>query len=295
MSTQLIKQSVQSGIDPIPVRAGIGLKPQHFEEILGTLPNLGWFEVHPENYMVPGGPMLDYLEKIRAHYPLSFHSIAMSLGSADGVNESHLNKLKTLIDRYQPAIVSDHLSWCRWNNYSLNDLLPVPYTTEALEIMVSNVLHIHDILGRSIAIENPSSYFNFAGADMTEAEFLVALATRSGATILLDINNVFVSAKNHGWDAREYLAQIPAHLVSEIHLAGHKVETTNSGQILIDDHGSRVCDDVWALYQQVIREIGVYPTLIEWDTDIPGLSELLCEASSAERILNNVQTNVLAS
>lgn len=274
-----------ANISPVPVRAGIGLKPEHFTEILERHPAVGWFEVHPENYLMPGGPMPHYLGKIREHYPLSFHSVGMSLGSADGVDVHHVRRLKQLLDRFQPALVSDHLSWSRWGNTSLNDLLPMPYTEAALRLMSDNLSRVQDILGRPIAVENPSSYFDMAGTDMTEWEFLVQLVKNTGATILLDINNIFVSACNHGWEAQEYIQHIPAALVSEIHLAGHKIQATDFGEIRIDDHGSPVCDDVWDLFSFAIRQLGRFPTLIEWDTDVPAFSVLEEEARLADDIL----------
>lgn len=293
MIAQPMIETAKFEISPIPASAGLGLKPQHFSEILENQPDVGWFEVHPENYMVPGGPMLHNLERIREQYPLSFHSIGMSLGTASGIDKKHILRLKSLVERYQPALISDHLSWSRWQQTGLNDLLPVPYTQEALSIMINNVDQVQTLLGRQIAIENPSSYFDIKGAELSECEFLVELASRSGATILLDINNIFVSACNHDWSAEQYLKQIPAELVSEIHLAGHKVQQADSGEIRIDDHGSRVCDEVWALYSSAVTQIGSRPTLIEWDTDIPPLATLLEEKQLAEKILR-VQQDALS-
>jgi len=270
---------------PIPARGGIGLKPKHFTEILEKKPSASWFEVHPENYLVAGGPMHHYLSRIRADYPLSFHSVGMSLGSAEGPDSLYIHRLKNLCDRYQPSLFSDHLSWSRWNHTFLNDLLPLPYTHAALQLILANVDKVQNILGRSIAIENPSTYLALVGGDMDECDFLVELARRSGASILLDINNIHVSATNHGWSSLDYLERIPAHLVSEIHLAGHKVEQTAAGTLLIDDHGSQVCTEVWALYGQALARIGPRPTLIEWDTDVPELSVLHTEAVKADRFL----------
>ena len=282
---------LEKTLAPIPAAAGIGLKPQHFDEILQQRPGIGWFEVHPENYMMDGGPMLDYLSRIREHYPLSLHSVGMSLGSADGVDLEHISRIKALAERFQPDIISDHLSWCRWQSTSLNDLLPMPYTRKALAIMLGNLAQVQNCLGRTIAIENPSSYFNLADAEMSEVEFLVELARSGGASILLDVNNVYVSACNHGWSAQDYLDAIPAELVSEIHLAGHKVEQVSSGELRIDDHGSRVCDEVWDLYRYSIDRIGARPTLIEWDTDVPEFSVLMEEATTADRFLQTVRSS----
>jgi uncharacterized protein (UPF0276 family) len=271
-----------AGSSPVPARAGIGLKPAHFTQILATRPDIGWFEVHPENYLVPGGPLHHYLTRIRADYPLSFHSVGMSLGSADGVDALHIQRLRALCERYQPALVSDHLSWSRWEHTCLNDLLPLPYTQANLQLMLANVDKVQTILGRRIAIENPSSYLALPASDMDECDFLVELARRSGAQILLDVNNVHVSATNHGWSANTYLERIPQELVSELHLAGHKVEHTDAGAILIDDHGSQVCPEVWALYVQALQHLGPRPTLIEWDTNVPALDVLLHEAEKAD-------------
>lgn len=241
---------------------------------------------------MPGGPMPHYLGKIREHYPLSFHSVGMSLGSAEGVDEEHLYKLKASVERFEPALVSDHLSWSRWRGTALNDLLPMPYTEGALRLMSDNLERVQDILGRPIAVENPSSYFDMAGADMPEWAFLVQLVKRTGATILLDINNIYVSACNHGWSAKEYIKQIPPELISEVHLAGHNIQSTDFGEIRIDDHGSAVCDDVWALYAFAVAHLGKYPTLIEWDTDVPTFSVLAQEAKMADAILLDQSTKV---
>lgn len=277
--------SVVPNVGPVPACAGVGLKPQHFSHILENLPAIGWFEIHPENYLMPGGPMLHYLGRIREHYPLSFHSVGMSLGSAEGVDENHIGKLKVLSDRFEPALVSDHLSWSRWRQTALNDLLPMPYTEGALRIMADNIDRVQEILGRVIAIENPSSYFDLAGADMPEWEFLVQLAQRTGATILLDINNIYVSACNHGWDAAAYIEHIPAGLVTEIHLAGHTIQHTDFGEVRIDDHGARVCDEVCDLYRFAVAHLGRFPTLIEWDTEVPEFTVLEAEAELADAVL----------
>ena len=276
-------------ISPIPVSAGIGLKPQHFAEVLDSDPAAGWFEIHPENYLMAGGPMHHYLTAVRERFPLSFHSVGMSLGSAGGIDTRHLYKLKHLIDRYQPAFFSDHLSWSRWQQFALNDLLPMPCTREALDIMVHNVDQVQSLLGRSIAIENPSSYLLPGEPEMPEWEFLVQLAQRSGATILLDVNNIFVSAHNHGWCAEEYVRNIPATLVSEMHLAGHKLEALPGRTILIDDHGSHISAEVWALFDLALQHIGPVPTLIEWDTDVPSLIVLRDEARQIENRLQSQQ------
>lgn len=270
---------------PVPARAGIGLKPLHFDQVLAERPDIGWLEVHPENYLVDGGPLHHYLHRIRAEYPLSFHSVGMSPGSAGGIDEAHVKRLAELCRRYEPALVSDHLSWSRWAHSYLNDLLPMPYTEGALQVCCDNVDRIQELLGRTIALENPSVYLALPVADMDECEFLLTLVRRTGASILLDINNLHVSGCNLGWSPQEYLRRIPAGLVSEIHLAGHLVESTEAGTFLIDDHGSRVCPETWVLYRQALDRLGPVPTLIEWDTNIPALDVLLDEAGMADEWL----------
>lgn len=235
--------------------------------------------------------MHHYLSAVRDRYPLSFHSVGMSLGSGNGIDIRHIERLKGLIARYQPALVSDHLSWSRWNQFALNDLLPMPYTEEALQIMVNNVDRVQSILGRSIAIENPSSYLLPGQPEMSEWEFLVELARRSGASILLDVNNIYVSARNHGWSSEEYIRSIPAGLVSEMHLAGHKTEQLTDRKILIDDHGSRISEAVWRLYAIALQHLGPFPTLIEWDTDVPTFDVLLEEAGRIDACLQSSRSD----
>ena len=273
------------GNSQIPASAGVGLKPQHFNDILDGNPGLGWFEIHPENYLMAGGPMHHFLGKIRERYPLSFHSVGMSPGSAEGIDEAHVMKIKALAERYQPGLISDHLSWSRWGSKALNDLLPLPWTEQALQVMVDNVDHIQNLLGRTIAIENPSSYVELACADMDECDFLLELSRHSGAGILLDLNNIHVSACNHGWSAQDYLQRIPSHQVVEFHLAGHKIEQTAYGLIRIDDHGSAICREVWTLFEQALGLIGQRPVLIEWDMDIPDFNVLEQEAAAAGKCM----------
>lgn len=275
-------------VSPIPAAAGIGLKPQHFEPVLEQKPPVSWFEVHPENYLMAGGPMHHYLTQIRERFPLSFHSVGMSFGSNGGVDVDHVHKLADLVQRYQPGLVSDHLSWSRWGHYFLNDLLPMPYTTEALKIMTNNIDHVQSLLGRPIAIENPSSYVLPGEPELSEWDFLVELARRSGSAILLDINNIYVSTNNHDWSAEQYIRSIPPELVAEVHLAGHKVEQVGQERIWIDDHGSRVCDEVWRLYELALAHHGPVPTLIEWDTDVPEFTVLLEQAQQIERRLGSL-------
>ncbi|PKF55157.1 hypothetical protein CW748_14355 [Alteromonadales bacterium alter-6D02] len=269
----------------MPARAGVGLKPQHVDAILSQRPDIGWFEIHAENYMGKGGIMHHHLQAVSEHYPLSIHGIGLSLGSEEGLVANHLAALKQLVERYQPRLVSEHLSWSQHQQVALNDLLPVPYTQEALDVFCRNIDQTQTILERQILIENPSSYFTLKQQDYSEHEFLVRVAQQAGCGILLDVNNVYVSACNHGFDAYDYIRSIPAVLVGEIHLAGHSVQSILSGEVRIDDHGSKVCREVWELYQFTLTHVGARPTLIEWDTNVPEWATLYEQAQLAQHIL----------
>jgi len=271
---------------PIPARAGIGLRAPHYRDVLEQRPAIGWFEVHSENYFGDGGAPLHYLDKIREHYPLSLHGVGLSLGSADELNHSHLQKLRALIARAQPGLVSEHLCWCSIGDIYLNDLLPLPYTQEALRHVTARIERVQDFLGREILIENVSSYLQYKHSTIPEWEFLSEVAARSGCGILLDINNIHVSAVNHDFDALHYLRHTPATAVKEMHLAGFSVNRLEDGEILIDTHGARVAQPVWTLYREAVRRFGAVPTLIEWDTDIPPLAVLVEEMRSADTILD---------
>ena len=273
------------GPGPIPARAGIGLRAEHYDAVLRDRPPVGWLEVHSENHFGAGGKPLDYLERVRAHYPLSLHGVGLSVGSTDPLDRRHLAKLKELIRRFEPALVSEHLSWSSVGGRHLNDLLPLPYTEEALDHMIARVAQVQDVLGRPILIENPSSYLQFVESAMPEWAFLVELAERTGCGVLLDVNNIYVSARNHGFDTSAYLRAIPRHLVREIHLAGFTVNRVDDGELLIDTHSRPVWPAVWALYRQAIQRFGRIPTLIEWDTDLPELGALVDEAQRADAIL----------
>jgi hypothetical protein len=261
----------------IPARAGIGLRAAHYRELLEHRPDIGWVEVHSENYF-GGGQPLWFLERVRREYPVSLHGIGLSLGSADALNVDHLRSLKTLIERCEPCLVSEHLSWSTAAGRCLNDLLPLPYTEEALQVFCDHVSEAQDFLGRQMLIENPSSYVAWRDSTIPEAEFLCAVAEQTGCGILLDVNNVYVSATNHGFDALAYLATIPVARVAEVHLAGFD----RGEHCLIDTHGTPVAEPVWALYAEAIRRCGPVPTLIEWDTDLPSLEILLAEAGKAD-------------
>ncbi|MGB1297320.1 MAG: DUF692 domain-containing protein [Psychrobium sp.] len=273
---------------PIPACAGVGLKPQHIEQILSQSTTVAWFEIHAENYMGKGGSFHRHLERIRHEFPLSIHGVGLSLGSSDGLCLQQLSELKRLVERYQPALVSEHLSWSRHGAHSLNDLLPMPYTKETLQVFVSNISHTQEVLGREILVENPSSYFELNYNEYAEQEFLIEVAKQSGCKILLDVNNVYVSAMNHGFDAKGYIDAIAPEQVGEIHLAGHSVQKLLDSEIRIDDHGSKVCDAVWQLYQHTLNRIGAKPTLIEWDHDVPTWQTLEAQASIANDYLGQV-------
>ncbi|HKO87665.1 MAG TPA: DUF692 domain-containing protein [Burkholderiales bacterium] len=262
-----------------PQGAGIGLRAAHYRDFLQGSPEAAWLEVHSENYFGDGGYDLHVLEQVRARYPLSLHGVGLSLGSADGLRETHLNKLKTLVDRMEPAFVSEHLCWGAHGGQHFNDLLPLPYTEEALALTCTRVDQVQNTLGRRILVENISTYLAYR-ASQDEFEFLAALSKRSGCGILLDINNIYVNAINHGFDAHCALDLIPIEAVSEMHLAGH----SQGEDCLIDDHGSRVSEPVWKLYKAACERFGAVPTLIEWDTDVPALDVLLNEARHADRI-----------
>jgi hypothetical protein len=270
---------------PIPARAGIGLRHPHLREILETRPPLAWLEVHSENYMV-GGAALHHLDSLRGDYPLSLHGVGLSLGSAGPLDAEHLARLSNLVDRMEPGLVSEHLSWSVVDGTYLNDLLPLPYTEEALAIVVAHVDEAQEALGRTILIENPSTYLRFAHSTIPEWVFLAEIARRCGCGILLDVNNVHVSACNHGFDAAEYLDSVPAAAVGEIHLAGHALRHIDGCDLRIDDHGSAVAPPVWELYARAIDRLGPVPTLIEWDSNIPALDVLAGEAAQAQRILD---------
>ena len=271
--------------------AGTGLKPEHYRDILDGRPGVGWFEVHAENYMGTGngagGPPHFFLEQIRALYPLSVHGVGLSIGSAEGLVPGHLARLAAVVDRYQPALVSEHLAWSTHAGIFLNDLLPLPYTEATLAVVVRHVDQVQSTLRRRILIENPSTYLRFAMEQMAETTFLRELARRSGCGLLLDVNNVFVSAANHDFDPTVYLADFPVEHIGEIHLAGHaSIEAADGESLLIDTHDRPVSEQVWALYQSLLSRIGPRPTLIEWDADVPTWTRLSADVARAENLLS---------
>ncbi len=271
--------------------AGAGLKPEHYRDILDGRPDVGWFEVHAENYMGTGngagGPPHFFLEEIRARYPVSVHGVGLSIGSAEGLAPGHLARLAAVVDRYQPALVSEHLAWSTHAGIFLNDLLPLPYTEATLALVAGHVDRVQSGLKRRILIENPSTYLRFAMEQMPETAFLRELARRSGCGLLLDVNNAFVSAANHGFDPADYLAEFPVEHVEEIHLAGHaSIETAGGGSLLIDTHDRPVSEQVWGLYRSLLSRIGPRPTLIEWDADVPTWTRLAADVACADRLLH---------
>jgi uncharacterized protein (UPF0276 family) len=273
----------------IPARAGIGLRGRHMTELQRTRPEIGWLEVHAENFFGDGGAPLHYLQAIRMDYPISLHGVGLSLGSSDPLSKDHLNHLKRLIERVEPGLVSEHLSWGSVDGVYFNDLLPLPYTEEALDHFCERVERVQDILSRCILIENPSSYLSYRHSVIPEWEFLSEIARRTGAGLLLDLNNLFVSACNLDLDPHKYLKSLPAEQIVEIHLAGHTEKTFPDGRLLIDDHASRVCQAVWKLYTRILDFLGPRPTLIEWDVDLPALAELLDQAAIADDHLRRLQ------
>ncbi|MGQ0664123.1 MAG: MNIO family bufferin maturase [Pseudomonadota bacterium] len=266
----------------IPLETGIGLRAPHHADIIAARPAVGWFEAHAENYM-GGGPPLHYLEALRRDWPVALHGVGLSLGGAEGLDRRHLERLAGLVERIEPGLVSEHLSWSAADGVYLNDLLPLPYTEEALALLAAHVAAVQDRLGRRILVENPSTYLRYVDSAIPEAEFLAELARRTGCGLLCDVNNIYVTCANHGGDARAYLAALPAGAVGELHLAGHHVNQVDELAILIDDHGARVAPPVWELYAAAVVRFPAAPTLIEWDTNLPALAVLVAEAAEADR------------
>ncbi len=267
------------------MRAGIGLRSQHHVAILTATPAPAWIEAHTENYFHAGGPAVRCLERARSLYPLSLHGVGLGLGSADPIDRAHLARVRDAVRRYEPALVSEHACWGHVDGEHFNDLLPLPYTEEAVEHLAARVREVQDFIGRQILIENLSAYVSFASSQLGEGEFLAAVVERSGCGLLLDVNNAYVNASNLGLDLDAFLAALPRQAIQEIHLAGHARRRVGARDLLIDDHGSAVCDEVWALYDDVLRRFGPVPTLIEWDNDVPPLEILLAEATRADQRL----------
>jgi uncharacterized protein len=273
-------------IFPTPLKAGAGFKPEHFADILQDQDGVGFFEVHAENLMGDGGAPHAVMTKLREDYPIFLHGVGMSLGGEAPLNRDHLKRFKHVAERYEPMIVSEHLAWSSHDTTYYNDLLPVPYTKPVLDRVVSHIHQFQTALGRKMLLENPSTYVAFEQCDMSETDFLTQIVKQTGCGLLLDINNVHVSATNHGYSPEQYLAAFPLDHVREIHLAGHAVEEDENGApLLIDAHDSEVSDAVWSIYEKVVAKIGRVPTLIEWDNDVPAWSVLKQEAVKADAIL----------
>jgi uncharacterized protein (UPF0276 family) len=263
---------------------GLGLRPDYYEEILTQKPNLDWFEILSENYLIPGGKPLYYLDQIREHYPLVMHGVSLSLGSTDPLDWDYLHQLKKLATRIEPIWISDHLCWTGMNGMNAHDLLPIPYTYQALKHVVSRIRQIQDFLGRPILIENVSSYLTYKESEFTEWEFIAQIVKQSGCYILLDVNNVYVSSINHQFNAMDFICAMPADKVAQIHLAGH----ANHGDYIIDTHDAPVIQSVWGLYAATLQRLGPVSTMIERDDKMPPLAELIAEVNHARRIAESI-------
>jgi uncharacterized protein len=270
----------------VPARAGVGLKPAHYKAILGALPDVGFFEVHAENYMGAGGPPHRYLREVREHYPLSLHGVGLSLGADRKPDRDHLGRLKQLIEGYQPGLFSEHLAWSTHEGAFLNDLLPVPYTAETLTRVVEHIDEVQVTLGRQILLENPSTYLAFTESTYSETDFIAEIARRAGCGVLLDVNNVYVASVNQQYDPIRYIEDFPLAAVQEIHLAGHKPDADDAGRpLLIDAHDRPVDEIVWSLFAHIAVKLGPIPTLIEWDANLPAWPVLKAQADRAETIM----------
>ncbi len=274
---------------PMPVRAGIGLRAPHVARVLHEQPSIPWLETHSENLFALGGPLQDAMTRIRENYPLSLHGVGLSLGSADRVDAAHLRRLQELVDRYEPELVSEHLCWGAVGDRHSNDLLPLPFTEEALHCVVSHIDEVQNALKREILVENISTYLLFDGADYTEWEFVTEAVKRSGCGLLCDVNNIYVNSVNHGFDPHVYLRALPRSAIREIHLAGFTRKEGLPVPVLIDSHSRRVDDAVWDLYSEAVSLFGQVPTLIEWDAEIPELEVLMDEAAHAQEILDECE------
>jgi uncharacterized protein (UPF0276 family) len=260
---------------------GLGLRPEHYPDFTQRAPRgVDWLEVISENYMVPGGKPLHYLDTIRRDHPMVMHGVSLSIGSADPLDRAYLRDLKALAARVEPAWISDHLCWTGVNGHNLHDLMPLPYTEAALRHLAERVAQVQDALGRRLVLENVSSYIRFAADEMSEAEFLAELCARSDCLLLLDVNNVYVSSVNHGFSATDFIDRMPRDRVVQLHLAGH----SRQGEVLVDTHDAPVCAEVWDLYRHTVRRLGPVPTMIERDDHIPPLDELLAELDQARAI-----------
>ena len=268
-----------------PTSVGVGFKPQHADDAVSGDHALGFFEVHAENYMGAGGPPHHVLGLLRERFPLSLHGVGLSIGGARPLDRDHLLRLRRLVVRYQPALFSEHLAWSTHDGVFLNDLLPLPYTSETLRVVGAHVDEVQDTLGRQYLVENPSSYVGFSNSTMTEVEFLSELVHRTGCRLLCDVSNIYLSAHNLGFDRDRYVAEFPADAIAELHLGGFTPEPEEGGgEVLIDTHGSRIAEPVWSFYARALERFGPKPTLIEWDNDVPTLDVILAEAARADAV-----------
>lgn len=286
MLVQVKRSATATTANPMPVAAGIGLRAPHIARVLRERPQIAWLETHSENLFSAGGAFHDAMASIRTDYPLSLHGVGLSLGSADRLDVVHLQRLAALIDRYQPELVSEHLCWGALGGRHSNDLLPMPFTEEAVTLMVARIGQAQDVLKRQLLVENVSTYLRFRDSDYTEWDFVAEVVRRSGCGLLCDVNNIYVNSVNHGFDPRAYLQALPRESVKEIHLAGFTRKEGLAVPLLIDSHSRRVDAAVWDLYAESIALFGPMPTLIEWDQDIPELEVLLDEAAHAEEVLD---------
>ena len=273
-------------VDQLPARAGVGLKPQHFKDVLETRPDIGFFEVHAENYMVDGGPFHHFLSRIRERHALSLHGVGLSIGGERPLDEAHLDRLAGLIERYQPASFSEHLAWSSHDDVFLNDLLPVPYDAATLARVCEHIDRVQERLRLRMLLENPSTYVEFAASTLSEAQFLREVIRRTGCGLLLDVNNAYVSCVNRGCDANAFIDELPLAAVGELHLAGFARDIDAAGSpLLIDSHGAPVDEAVWLLYAHTLRGTGPMATLLERDDDVPALSTLVAEAHRAQAMM----------
>jgi uncharacterized protein (UPF0276 family) len=269
---------------------GIGLRREHYEAVLATRPPVPWFEVISENFMMAGGRPLHVLDRVRRDYPLSLHGVSLSIGSAEPLDREYLRRLGELVRRVEPALVSDHLCWTGLGGHNSHDLLPLPLTEDAVHVAASKIRQVQDVLGRRILIENISTYLQYRESDLEEWEFLRAVAEEADCDILLDINNLYVNARNHGFDPERFLQAVPVERVREFHLAGHE----DHGEYVIDTHDHPVVDEVWSLFRQAVQRFGPVPTLLEWDAHIPDLAVLLAEAQRAQAVLEDCGARTVA-
>lgn len=296
-SVAAVRPSAQSVADKsLPATAGLCLKPQHYHDILSGQPDVGWFEVHAENYLGDGGAPLHYLEKIRQHYPLSIHGVGMSIGSADGLDQHHLQRVASLVSRFEPESFSEHLAWSTHDNQFFSDLLPLPYNRETEEVVCNHIDEVQNRLQRRMLLENPSNYLALEASVQAESEFISNVIRRTGCGLLLDVNNVYISAQNCGYSAQHYIEQLPLSAVGEVHLAGHSVDSSvESEPLLIDAHDREVCDEVWALFAHTVSLTGAVPSLIEWDTAVPSWPVFIDEMNRANNVLHQVTGRKVSS